>query len=79
MWTSTADSLPLPGRKVFFAAGPMIYRASFQDWFVRPSDDGPLWLSVSGRRVTHWMPAECCAQGMPLPPAPSSLPTPRTP
>ncbi len=69
MWISAATNLPKPGQKVFFATRHTIYRASFQSWFLRPADDGPIWLSVSGCRVTHWMPAECCPKGkVPVPP-----------
>jgi hypothetical protein len=46
-----------------------VHRASFQPWQVRPSDDGPLWMSISGRRVTHWMPAGGCPDGVPAPPS----------
>ena len=45
MWIATAERLPSPGQKVFFTTGPIVYRASFQPCQVRPSDDGPLWLS----------------------------------
>jgi hypothetical protein len=69
MWISTAERLPRPGQKVFFTTGPVIYRASFQLWHVRPSGDGQAWLSISGMRVTHWMPAECCPDGVPAPPS----------
>jgi hypothetical protein len=68
MWISTDMLLPKPGQKVFFTTGHMIYRASFQRWQVRASDDGPLWLSVSGFRVTHWMPAKWWPKGWPSPP-----------
>ncbi len=70
MWISTATSLPKPGQMVWYAAGPVMYRGSFQGWFVRASDDGPVWLSASGRRVTHWMPVESCVDSAPLPPSP---------
>jgi hypothetical protein len=57
--------LPRPGQKVFFTTGPIIYRASFQPWHVRPSDEGLAWLSISGLRVTHWMPARERPDGVP--------------
>jgi Protein of unknown function (DUF551) len=69
MWIATAERLPSPGQKVFFTNGPIVYRASFQPCQVRPSDDGPLWISISGRRVTHWMPAEECPDGVPALPS----------
>jgi len=73
MWISTDMLLPKPGQKVFFTTGHMLYRASFQRWFVRSSDDGPLWLSTSGFRVTHWMPAKWWPKGWPALPDTSVL------
>ena len=69
MWISTATALPKAGQKVFFAAGTMMSRSRFRAEQVQPSDDGPVWITLTGRRVTHWMPAERCPDGVPLPPA----------
>jgi hypothetical protein len=30
MWIPTATSLPKPGQKVFYVAGPMMYRSRFE-------------------------------------------------
>jgi hypothetical protein len=55
--------LPKAGQKVFFAAGPMMDHSWFRAEQVQPSDDGPAWITLTGRRVTHWMPAEECPAG----------------
>jgi hypothetical protein len=47
----------------------MMYRSRFRAEQVQPSDDGPVWITLTGRRVTHWMPAKRCPEGVPLPPA----------
>jgi hypothetical protein len=51
MWISIAESLPRPGQKVFFTTGPIVYRASFQLWHVRPSEDG-VGLAQHRRAIT---------------------------
>jgi hypothetical protein len=68
MWISTTEHLPKPGQRVFLLAGPMMYRTRFRAEQVQPSDEGPVWITLTGRRVTHWMPAEECPKGWPQPP-----------
>lgn len=68
MWINTSSRLPNPGQRVFYATRHMIYRSQFHPEDLIASDDGPLWRSLSGFRVTHWMPVEDCKGALPTPP-----------
>ena len=62
-------ALPKDGQRLFFAAGPMLYRSRFRPEQVQPPDEGPVWVTLTGRRVIHWMDAREFPDGWPDPPS----------
>jgi hypothetical protein len=47
----------------------MLYWSRFRAEQVQPSDDGPGWIILTGRRVIHWMDAREFPDGWPDPPS----------
>src|SRR5262249_39099546 len=41
----------------------MLYRSRFRAEQVQPSDDGPVWITLTGRRFTHWLDARAFPDG----------------